>query len=71
MLATIFHLKLQSLIHNIRGGCFSTVKAEVWVTQYQKRGLPHAHMLFWLTNKDAFLSPDDVNEIISAQIPDR
>ena len=39
------------------------------VVVHQKHVLPHAHLLFWLTNKDAFLSPENVDEIISPQMP--
>ncbi|GFW07512.1 ATP-dependent DNA helicase [Trichonephila clavipes] len=34
----------------------------------QKRGLPHAHILVWLINK---ITPDQIDQIISAEIPDK
>lgn len=35
--------------------------------QWQKRGLPHAHILIWLVRK---ITPDQIDNIISAEIPD-
>ncbi|GFU17680.1 helitron_like_N domain-containing protein [Trichonephila clavipes] len=34
--------------------------------EWQKRGLPHAHILVWLINK---ITPDQIDQIISAEIP--
>lgn len=34
---------------------------------WQKRGLPHAHILIWLVRK---ITPDQIDNIISAEIPD-
>ena len=36
--------------------------------EWQKRGLPHAHILIWLINK---IAPDQIDQIISAEIPDK
>ncbi|UYV76412.1 hypothetical protein LAZ67_14000329 [Cordylochernes scorpioides] len=35
--------------------------------QWQKRGLPHAHLLLWLTN---IIRPNQIDEVIQAEIPD-
>ncbi|GFR22669.1 helitron_like_N domain-containing protein [Trichonephila clavata] len=35
--------------------------------EWQKRGLPHAHILVWLIDK---LRPEEIDSIISAEIPD-
>jgi hypothetical protein len=34
--------------------------------EWQKRGLPHAHILIWLIDK---ITPDKIDEVISAEIP--
>ena len=34
--------------------------------EWQKRGLPHVHYLFWLANK---MRPGQIDDIISAEIP--
>ena len=35
--------------------------------EWQKRGLPHAHILIWLVDK---VRPEEIEKIISAEIPD-
>ncbi|CAN1837203.1 ATP-dependent DNA helicase pif1 [Linum perenne] len=37
---------------------------------FQKRGLPHAHMLAFLSAKDKIYSPSQIDSVISAEIPD-
>ncbi|CAM2708036.1 unnamed protein product [Rotaria socialis] len=39
--------------------------------KHQKRGLPHAHCLFTLSDEDKIKTADDVDNIISAELPDR
>lgn len=41
------------------------------VIEFQKRGLPHAHMLVWLHPNDRPKRVDRIDEIVSAEIPDR
>lgn len=47
---------------------FGPSKTFVYSVEWQKRGLPHAHILLWLANK---VQPDSVDVIISAEIPDK
>ena len=41
----------------------------VWTIEYQKRGLPHMHLLLFLHLENRFLSAERINEIISAELP--
>lgn len=41
------------------------------VIEFQKRGLPHAHMLLLLADANKLRSIEDVNSLICAEIPDR
>lgn len=34
--------------------------------EWQKRGLPHAHILIWLAKK---IQPCDIDKVISAELP--
>ena len=45
------------------------VPAMLWVIEFQKRGLPHAHILVILANEDRVNSSSDINDIIWAQLP--
>ncbi|GKB61559.1 hypothetical protein Tco_0917745 [Tanacetum coccineum] len=43
--------------------------AVVYVIEFQKRGLPHAHILLWLKEHCKCKTPDDIDDIISAELP--
>ncbi|XP_075158174.1 uncharacterized protein LOC142231451 [Haematobia irritans] len=45
---------------------FGETRCWIYSVEWQKRGLPHAHILIWLTQK---LTPDTIDNIISAEIP--
>lgn len=44
--------------------------AYVDVIEFQKRGLPHVHMLLHLNNEHKLRNSDDIDSLICAQIPD-
>ena len=41
-----------------------------WVIEFQKRGLPHAHILLILDERDKPRTPEDFDAFVSAEIPD-
>ena len=52
----------------MKDGVFGTVVAWLYSIEFQKRGLPHVHILVWLT-PDAKIRPDNLDCIVSAEIP--
>ena len=53
IVARIFKLKSDQLIEDlIHGGVLGTVVAYMYVIEFQKRGLPHAHILLILADHD-------------------
>ena len=42
----------------------------VYTVEYQKRGLPHAHILLFIHNNDKHPTATEIDKIISAKIPD-
>ena len=67
----VFHLKLKSLMHDLTvKGVLGKVIAHMHVIEFQKRGLPHAHILLTLDANDK-LREEDVDNVISAVIPDK
>lgn len=65
----VFNLKLKQLIDDItKKHIFGKVKAFVYVIEYQKRGLPHAHILITFAPADK-LKNEDIDNIVSAEIP--
>lgn len=44
---------------------------DMYTIEFQKRGLPHAHILIFLHPSNKYPTPSDINRIISAEIPDQ
>ncbi|XP_051167634.1 uncharacterized protein LOC127285579 [Leptopilina boulardi] len=71
IVARVFSLKVNHLVEVVvRQKLFGEVKSFVYVTEFQKRGLPHIHMLVILKEKSKILTPESVDRFISAEIPD-
>ena len=45
--------------------------AHFHVIEFQKRGLPHCHMLIILRKEDTLRDSNDIDNIISGEIPDK
>ncbi|XP_019179268.1 PREDICTED: uncharacterized protein LOC109174489 [Ipomoea nil] len=68
----VFKMKLDCLIKEIKNGkLFGRVKAVIYTIEFQKRGLPHAHILLFLQANSEFADPAFMDTIISAEIPDK
>lgn len=42
----------------------------MYTVEWQKRGLPHAHFLIWLSGENKLKTTSDIDKIISAELPD-
>lgn len=66
--ASVFRLKVEKLMNVLnKGFVLGTTVAFVYSIEWQKRGLPHVHILIWLLQK---LRPHQIDQLISAEIPD-
>ncbi|GJZ10655.1 putative PIF1 DNA helicase/replication protein A1-like protein [Tanacetum coccineum] len=66
----IFKLKLTHLLDDLtKNEIFSKTCTVVYVIEFQKRGLPHAHILLWLKEEWKCKTPNQVDDIISAELP--
>ena len=69
-LARVFHLKLRDLLDQIKNKeVFGPWLGWVWTIEYQKRGLPHLHLLLFLKTDSQFLTAANIDRFISAEIP--
>ncbi|XP_020967606.1 uncharacterized protein LOC107615768 [Arachis ipaensis] len=57
----VFYAKLKCLLSNLKDGMYTI--------EFQKRGLPHAHMLLWLNGESNLQSVEIIDEFICAELP--
>nr|GEW68867.1 hypothetical protein [Tanacetum cinerariifolium] len=68
----VFKIKLDCLMKELNdGNIFGRVKGVVYTIEFQKRGLPHCHILLWLETKDNITTTGKIDEYISAKIPNK
>jgi ATP-dependent DNA helicase PIF1 len=71
LVSRVFELKLQELMDDIRKReIFGPVRAFIYVIEFQKRGLPHAHMLFILDEPSSLKTAEHVDSTVKAEFPD-
>jgi hypothetical protein len=72
IIARVFRAKLKDLIKLIKSNkAFGKIRALIYTIKYQKRGLPHAHILIFLDSGHAFSEPELIDNLILAELPDQ
>ncbi|POM60193.1 Helitron helicase-like protein [Phytophthora palmivora] len=71
IVARVFMQKLKTLNKDLDEGLLGVVAARIHVVQYQKRGLPHAHILLIVRPEDKPVTAEDVDRLTSAELPDK
>ena len=70
IVARVFKLKIQKLLEMLKSEMvFGKRQAWLYSIEWQKRGLPHCHLLLWLS-ADHRITPDKIDHVICAEIPD-
>jgi hypothetical protein len=80
IIVRVFKMKLDSLLREIKGvdekgsrpkegGIFGKCVGDVYTIEYQKRGLPHAHILVFMDKDDKPLTREIVDEVVCAELP--
>ncbi|XP_016206591.2 uncharacterized protein LOC107646964 [Arachis ipaensis] len=68
----MFKIKLDMLIKYLKKErFFGKVVADVHTIEFQKRGLPYAHILILLDSLSKFPDPKDIDKVICAEIPNQ
>lgn len=71
LISRVFYQKLIALMSELtEGQIFGVVTAHVHVIEFQKRGLPHAHILVVLKDEDKIREVEDIDSIVMAELPD-
>lgn len=69
IVARVFRQKVRVFVDVLtKGNVFGQTSAFVYSIEWQKRGLPHCHLLLWLSD---LVRPNHLDDIISAELPDR
>ncbi|KAK4320910.1 hypothetical protein Pmani_008282 [Petrolisthes manimaculis] len=69
LIARVFHQKVIKLASILtKHVVFGPTRCHMYMIEWQKRGLPHSHLLLWLKDK---IWPNQIDSIISAELPDR
>ena len=72
LVARVFHMKVNHVMHDLkRKQIFGRYQGSVWTIEYQKRGLPHLHLLLFLhpNDRDRLMDPAVINRYIYAELP--
>ena len=70
-MAEVFNRKANALRERVKSDYFGEVAAITDVIEFQKRGLPHMHMLIILTKQSKVQKQEQIDEVIRAEIPDK
>ncbi|XP_074356531.1 uncharacterized protein LOC141696265 [Apium graveolens] len=66
VIARVFRLKLDQIVEDIKKKNYFVM----YVVEFQKRGLPHVHMLIWLDSASKHNLQANIDKYVSAEIPD-
>ena len=70
IVVAVFKQKLDALMNDlIKGGLLGNVAAYLYVVEFQKRGLPHVHILLILAENDRLTTDEQVDAVICAELP--
>ena len=69
LIAKVFKQKKDQMMQDLKGGLLGQVVAHMEVTEFQKRGLPHEHILIILANHDRPITSDSVDDVVVAELP--
>ncbi|XP_076937348.1 uncharacterized protein LOC143604896, partial [Bidens hawaiensis] len=72
ILTKFYEVKLDAMIKLVKDkSLFGKVQAVIYTIEFQKRGLPHAHICIFMHPCSKIHNPQDVDKFISAEIPNK
>ncbi|XP_035831916.1 uncharacterized protein LOC110870109 [Helianthus annuus] len=72
IIARLFKIKINHLIQDFKKHkFFGGIQAIIYTIEFQKRGLPHAHICLFLSAENRFPTAKEIDLVISVEIPDK
>ncbi|KAL6648338.1 hypothetical protein ACP70R_012562 [Stipagrostis hirtigluma subsp. patula] len=72
LIVRVFRAKLEAMKKSLfEDDILGKFRAYVYVVEFQKRGLPHAHFLLIMQSKYKLICPEQYDRLISAEFPDK
>ncbi|GJU06527.1 DNA helicase PIF1, ATP-dependent [Tanacetum coccineum] len=69
IISRVFKIKLDCLMKELKDDhTFGRVEGVVYTIEFQKRGLPHCHILLWIEPQDKLTTTGKIDNYISAEI---
>ena len=69
LITRVFYAKLHSLIQDIKDGVLGDIAGYLYTIEFQKRGLPHAHIIVFLKPHAKLRTPEQVDSLMSSEFP--
>jgi Helitron helicase-like domain at N-terminus len=69
LITHVFHAKLLSLIKDIKDGVLGESAGFLYTIEFQKRDLPHAHIIVFLKPHAKLRTPEQVDSLMSFEFP--
>jgi hypothetical protein len=71
LIVRVFHAKMNQMLNDIhKKGVMGRTVARVYTIEFQKRGLPHMHMIIFFHPDAKLRTPEDVDSLLCAEFPD-
>ena len=64
-------MKRDAILDDIKKGVLGSTVAYVYTIEFQKRGLPHMHILIFFHDSHKLRTPSDIDSLIRARWPDK
>ncbi|KAG3072400.1 hypothetical protein PC121_g8919 [Phytophthora cactorum] len=71
IVARVWQLKFGAELKDLDEGVLGRVHARIYVVEFQKRGLPHAHILVILAEEDKPRTRQIIDKMVSVELPDK
>ena len=72
VVARVFRLKLKAILEDLlENDMLGEVIVYIYVIEFQKRGLPHAHILLIMASRHLLRNATQYDTVVSAELPDK